>query len=536
MKRLVPVVMVLLILATAVVLALAIAHGMRVNPRGPDGARFSVEGWAAARLASLASDALGRDLSFDRIEFRAPDVLQIDGMVLRDRGLVFLRAEHLRLRLAETPRPGTPLRLAEGAVRGLLIILADAADGGLVGFGAPRSDHVDADERRTRLGEALRIERLAVEDAEIHWQPGTPREHRLGGITFELTASREQASPGRHRFVTTFGRAPQITGRAEGTIDLDDFVVESEQLAVEIELTPATAASLPDSIRRVLSDPAPTGRVTVTGAGRVDPSEPLAGPFACAVGLDSVHARVGDVRLEPLDGALALRVEGGGVLLDAMDLAVFDGRVSGHGRLERLRSDQGRDTPLRMDGMVRVESIRLERLLTPGAAADAGGPAGAFSGELAVRRDPAEASGDGVAATRFTGTGVVRMQGGRLVGIPIVSGLVRAIGAGVAPGAAGDTGEADVSIDDGIIRLRGIAYTGAGISARGEGEVSTDGRIDFRLNAGPLEYVQDRSGLLGQVIGAVTDRLMKYHVQGTYAEPTVVVRPFGIGADSAIDG
>ena len=60
-----------------------------------------------------------------------------------------------------------------------------------------------------------------------------------------------------------------------------------------------------------------------------------------------------------------------------------------------------------------------------------------------------------------------------------------------------------------------------------------DSRVDFRFNAGPLEKLQSALGPLGDLMGAVTDQLMKYHVTGTLSEPEFSVKPLGLGIGNA---
>ena len=83
------------------------------------------------------------------------------------------------------------------------------------------------------------------------------------------------------------------------------------------------------------------------------------------------------------------------------------------------------------------------------------------------------------------------------------------------------------------MQLRDIECVSGGVGARGEGEILYDGTLNLRVNAGPLELMQNDMGAIGDVLGAVTDSLLKYHVTGPWKTPVLEVRPLGIGADES---
>jgi hypothetical protein len=48
------------------------------------------------------------------------------------------------------------------------------------------------------------------------------------------------------------------------------------------------------------------------------------------------------------------------------------------------------------------------------------------------------------------------------------------------------------------------------MAARGHGEISFDGLIDFDVNAGPLEKLQGMLGRVGNLFGQITDQIVTY--------------------------
>ena len=63
------------------------------------------------------------------------------------------------------------------------------------------------------------------------------------------------------------------------------------------------------------------------------------------------------------------------------------------------------------------------------------------------------------------------------------------------------------------------------------GWIGFDGTMELRFNAGPLERLQESTGVIGQIFGAVTDTLLDYIASGTLSDPKIRIAPLGIGMD-----
>ncbi len=146
----------------------------------------------------------------------------------------------------------------------------------------------------------------------------------------------------------------------------------------------------------------------------------------------------------------------------------------------------------------------------------------------------------GTATTRLSdATGALRGEGtvdvlqGRFAQIEFLNDLFRSITGG------GSDAEGSTSSElHGAFALRGAAADFSAVtlktpvlSARGNGVLWFDGRLDFIFNGGPLERVQELLGDFGRIFGEVTDRFIKYSVKGTVSEPKVGVLPFGMGGE-----
>ena len=50
----------------------------------------------------------------------------------------------------------------------------------------------------------------------------------------------------------------------------------------------------------------------------------------------------------------------------------------------------------------------------------------------------------------------------------------------------------------------------------------------MKINAGVVEKVEDLLGKLGDVLGALTDRLLPFEISGTWSKPIVTPEPLGL--------
>jgi hypothetical protein len=133
--------------------------------------------------------------------------------------------------------------------------------------------------------------------------------------------------------------------------------------------------------------------------------------------------------------------------------------------------------------------------------------------------------------------GKIDIDQGRLVYIPVVQGLGRAITKGTSwltrrgnggKGTGTDRAHVLFTLVGHEARCGEITYVGDVFAARGRGVVDIDQQLDLIVNAGPLEKMQHLLGKhVGGAFGKLTDSLAGYHVTGTVTEPEVGVQLAG---------
>ena len=88
------------------------------------------------------------------------------------------------------------------------------------------------------------------------------------------------------------------------------------------------------------------------------------------------------------------------------------------------------------------------------------------------------------------------------------------------PGDAGAYG-IEFSLDRDRARIKNLRMNSRWYGLRGHGDVSFDSRLDLMAEGGPVQRVENEFSAAGDVLGEITETLLRAHVTGTLGEPTV---------------
>jgi hypothetical protein len=324
----------------------------------------------------------------------------------------------------------------------------------------------------------------------------------------------------------------------DGRWVLDPFVLNAFDGVVEgrIEVSPRPerVASLSADLRSLRIEQGLASQLAdehaVTGdlSGTVSASLPLSDANAAQVDLDlqlrDGSATFDDYRLQVEAADVTAVRSTGQWTVDPIDVKALGGRMTGAMTIdpsERWRSKLEAN----------VDGMHLEQALDPSGEGEPPEYAGRVTLNGTFLGEPARLTGpDGT----LEGQGSLLIEEGRLIDDPVLGPLMRAIDPNAEKHTGNDRASASFEIGPRQVRARDIEVSSRWMAARGEGEVNFDSRIDFRFNGGPLEKAQNLLGAVGDLLGQMTDKLLKYHITGTVDDVKVTVRPFGIGADTAL--
>ncbi|MBL0928315.1 MAG: hypothetical protein IBJ11_11810 [Phycisphaerales bacterium] len=528
--------MVLALLAVLVAgtVVVALWRGGQLSLRsGPGG----LAEWAARQIVAVTEAAIVPSIDFRSFDLdlgggRAVLSLKDVTLTAPDKTEV-VRAGLMRVTLAEVPSVGKPLAIERIELENaaLRLVRVPGAQGiadrfkGLVPFVRPglTTGQPGAAEE-VRLSNVLRIRSIALRNGALIYDPGDgepPME--LAGITLSMDVRPATAggAPGRYALDLDIRREPVFTLRGPGVVDLDDLVIDLSGVALDARIDgDAGWRTMPPAIQRWLREHDARGHIEASVSGCVPLRDPYGGQGVATARLTGFNFAAGEYRI-PVDQAdVSAQLGGRRLTLRQAEASLVGGRAA----LSGFEADLSGASPRVRTGWSATGLDLANLLRAQPRAGDMPKLAGRFTGSGTLSADA------GALPASITGSGSLSVREGRLMNLPIFTELFAAMDVVGALRGAGlqDSADAAFSLDGQGVRLASVTFENAVAKARGEGTVFYDRRLDLRLNAGPLEKVQGALGKVGEVFGAITDKLVKYEVTGTLAQPQVRVRPLGL--------
>jgi len=479
----------------------------------------SVEQWVGRQLLAIANDALRPELSYQTLDYAYPATVTLHDVRLTDDDQAFVTATSLRIVFTERPRVGQPVVIETVQLVEPVIELREQEDGTFLGF----SNFIESTEGRaredggsTRPSDVFAIRKLGIVDGTFVYATPGQDPMRWDNITFDLT-SNPDVERGWYLLDALLEHPPVSRVVLDGRINIDEALLELAETALEVDLQPEHYEVLPPQLQQILRDHEVRGALAISVGGLLPLTEAAASDLDVHLLLTDAHIAFGDYVLPIQSLETSTRLTDRQIHIQQFDVAGLGGTLRLNGRLEPARE-------WTMELKVDAQGLRIEESLRP----VAGRPP-----KYAGRVDVAGRVGASLASLPETvdGTGQLEITEGRLINDPLFGGLVRAVSAGTVGAGGNDQVRADVQLVPGEARFGAINLRSATVAARGEGEIFFNGQIDFRFNAGPLERAQELLGPLGDLVGMVTDKLVKYHVTGRIGEPKLDVKPLGIGTE-----
>lgn len=472
-----------------------------------------VEAWVGKQLRAVAGEHLHPELMFSDLDFEYPYTVTLRDVVLRSTETNILETQRLRLTLAETPRAGQPIRIERIEIdRPTVRLLRDEA-GRLIGYGdLVKSSEERAENTETpRLSEIFDIRLITLREGSIEYRESAFDEPMvLDDITLDLTADPDEA--GWHALACTLEREHFFQLVLEGRLSLDDGLLDLPTALVRTALDPDAAHHLPPSLQAFVREYDMRGRVEMNLSGLFSLDDLAASRGELEIEVNAARFVFGDYVLpvETIDLRAALSER-------RVDIEYFIAGLLGG--IVEVRGELGLDDDAPLWLMYEAAGLRVQEALRR--TVEIPRYAGRVDFEGTVEGMLARAQ------ETLDGQGALRLTEGRLMNLPIIGQLARMLNIRRETDGR-DHGEARFRFDTQQLLLRELRVRSGLLAARGEGELAFDAAINFRLNAGPLERLQDSLGGFGELFGQLTDRLMTYRVRGTWTDPRIEVHPLGI--------
>lgn len=493
----------------------------------------SLELWIGQSLVGVLEGHLNPKVAFGSLDYQAPYTVVVDDLAImrRDNDEQMMDIERAVLTLAQIPKQGEPIQIKEVLLQKPELRFVHSTDGtGLLGW----SDFVKQDaiqnpssvEEGKRLSDVLVMRKVEVREANLMYDSGdgTPP-MRLENLAFDMDTRPvdESGEAGWYTIDSVLAREGLGDIKITGQVNLDTFTLDLDDTTLNTHLDEENYEILPPQLQELLRTYEIQGDLNANVSGRI----PLAtwreqARLSIRGSLTDARVVIGDKQVPAevvnLTGELA-----SGTLNGAFDAELLDGTAGGTFQCA-LVNDQSLRADWNASGIEIQETLRT---LKPGQAPPIAGKVmmtGSINSTLTAVRE------------NLDGAGHVEVTQARIITLPIVNDLATLISgkslSGDDPSTLANLTDAltmDLRFKPQHVGIRNLKITSGGVNGRGEGRVYYDGRLDMTINAGPLEKVQDNLGGIGDILGVVTDQLVKYHVGGTLREPTVSLKPLGLG-------
>jgi hypothetical protein len=501
--------------------------------------RFSgsvaIESWVGSQLLDIGGSYLQPTLHFERLTYQRPRTIVLKNLMLSSpdpahpgQSVVILAVRQAQLTLTEIPERGQPIRFSEVILESPEIRAIAVAPGapGFVGFAHLLKESPSASapaggtappEPPMKLSDFLLIRRVKIHNGLIRYDPRIANTHplELDGINTTLDFTPE-TKPGVYTIQTAIVRKPVFALELQGQVNIDTMVLQLARFSMTLELQKNTNHYLPPALQSVLAAHEVTGRLRVEATGTLPLANYRQAALHSTATLTAAQVAVGEYRL-PLDSLESdLSVSDGAVNILKTDAELLGGQVHLTGTVPLYRV-------LPMNLAVAVRNIQIQKTLR---SVDPNTPpayAGNVNGELTFA-----APLDGWNA-HAGGKGKLTLRDGRIDTIPVVGGIIttlnKVVGEAIGGGSRSLTDRADVSFafTGDRIQIDQITGSAGALALRGDGTVGFDGQMDLRLNAGPMERLQNALGDIGRLWASASDALAGYRITGFVGDPHVSV-------------
>ncbi len=507
------------------VLIVAIGAGGYVLYRsvGSEGSS-QLENWVGRSVVGIIESHLTATADFDRLDYQAPATVVLDGLKLTgESGQPLVQVDRLQLTLARTPRLNEPVQIARVQLDSPCLHFRQDAEGSLVGWSNLVNSKVieeglDAVPEPYRLSEVLVMRQIDIRDGRIEYRSSRDEEPMvLRGVTLALDTAPDENDPGWYGLNGSMSRAPQLEIEFDGRANLDSMLLDLARLAVSMRLEQEQYESLPPQLQTLVRRYELRGQLDAKGGGTFPVSDLRGGNAWLEATLSDAFASFGEsvlpVQQLRLHAAMADRT----VSLNATaDLLSGSASAKATANLYEIMS---------VNATYSAEQVNLRQTL----ATTGGDTPPKYDGVLAATGQLRTSALSPLES--ITGGGQLTVEQGRLVNLPVISDLRRAVSSPFGGGEAGsDEAQVEYQFKPDRLEISDFELVSPLIVARGDGRIYYDKRLSLAVNAGPMEKVQKGLGKIGAVLGGITDRLVKYYVSGTIDDPSVSVKPLGIGA------
>jgi hypothetical protein len=509
-----------MIAVVAAIFVLAVAAAVWVG---------AVENWIGDELRSLVAARLNPTFGFDDLTYTFPRTVTLHRVWLESpdpaspsETIEILASDSLSLMLSSIPRPNVPfhmqqLDIANPTLRLVRTRVGEASDG-LLGFSDLLKDHSKPSVHSTRppvkLSDRVQVRTISITGGRTQYEPrdGSAAIMLIDGISAKLVL--QPSDVGIYGIDFSLDHGPGLSLAMRGQVHADDQQLEVTALSSKLQLTRKNDHYFNPSLQKLLTERNVTGRLTIEATGMFDLDDVTASHLKGDLELSDASFAAGDYGLKLDHVSCRLSVAAGSVSIEKFAIEAFGGHAAVAGRVELDDS---------LTGVLSFEGADLQIGDMLRAADDPHGVP-SFSGLLGFKGTLRGPLAD--IEQHAQGQGRFSVRKARLARLPVLStvddAMDRAAEAVMKRERVGhDALSFDYTLDGDHAVIEKFRMNSRWYGLRGHGDVYLDSRLDLAVDGGPLVKLENELGEAGDVIGEISETLVRARVTGRLGQPKI---------------
>ena len=525
-----------------------------------------LEKWIGAQLLVIGNNYLQPKLSFEDLDYEYPGTVRLKRMRLTaddplnpGTSIDILGTEDATLTLAEIPRVGKLIKIEKIVLNKPLFQAVAVAPGQskMVGFSALLKPGVIKDEPTSesshKLSDVFQIRNIRLNDGRVLYDPrieGTqPME--LDHIWTETDIV--PSAGGSYDLAIGLNREPLFSLNANGRVNLDTASVSNMAIVLNGQVGGDKNNYLPPQLQKILEEYQVSGKLSLHLTGGVGLHDYRAGNLVLDTELTDANVTAGDYHVPVSRFNIQGHMKDRELVVSMFRIKALRGVLDANGIVQLNRR---LDSDLHLD----IQNMWIDDLfVTPGTAEkpklagrmQANMNAAMSLSQLIVRLAPESRASTRIATIapelveplpEKWGTGQIQLDRARLVNVPVLEQLTRAIVKTTSilerrKSQPTEKVDATFGFMGDQIKIGELTYAGELVAARGNGEIALDQRLNLLVNGGTIAKLTSLLGTtLGGIINDVKPDLVTYKITGTIDEPKIgIILGGGVVQDVVTD-
>ena len=486
----------------------------------------AVERWIGQELRALAAAHLEPSFDFDDLSYRFPSTVTLRGVVLtspdaeaKAGSVDILAVKSLTLSLSEIPWPKRPFRMQrlDLSVPTVRLVRIDSTSG-LLGYSNLLKDKSEPAAPSARpppkLSELFQVRSVSIGDGRIGYdsRDGDAALMLIDGI--DATLSIQPGDAGSYDLDFLLDHDPVSKIAVKGKLLADDKRLEVAALSASLDLARENDHYLTPDIQKFLAARAITGRLKFDASGTFDLSDPASSNLKAALDFSDATFAAGDYRLALDRVDIRISTKAAVATIEKFEIAALAGHATVGGTLDL---DESLTSALTFGGTdLQIGDLHRGPEDPKGEPRFSGllGFSGTFLGPLAE------------ADERARGSGQLTLRKARLARLPVLSTIDTALDATAeALMKREHTGHDSLSVgfafEEDRAHIERLRMNSRWYGLRGHGDVFFDSRLDLAVDGGPIERLENELGAAGDLLGEITETILRARVTGTLGAPKV---------------